>query len=219
MNRWSALVVGLAVVFAACTGTPDVVEVEPDDPSESAEGVLAVVLDALRSQDAAPIAAVTDLTQIPLLALAEGTAVRQVAGFSNSDRSAVAANFWSGFIGQLESSLGSGLRQLRSGELERSETEGVRFAAVDLVVTSSDPRRLVLRETESGWVLDLIASFASPLVGLIPDVAQTMRVFGDATLLEDLRGYEPSVRFILDDVGTNPLLDQAAIAALESVIR
>ena len=209
-----------AVVFAACSGTPTA-STEPveDPPGLTPESVFDALIDAVGRTDHPAAADLTDPAQIPLLALAEGVEAGRVAEFTDADRQAVAANFWAGFASQLEASLGVSIGDLRQGDVIRT-FESTGFATVDLVLGSdASVRRLVVRDTPSGWVVDLIASFPSPLLGLIPDAAQAIRASGDGTLLGDLRGYEVSVRYLLADPEADALLNQAATAALEAIVR
>lgn len=214
--------IGLCLILSACTGgtvpsSTTVVEEPPATPEEA----FAELLDALDDDDYERAARLTDSRQMTLLAIAEGVEARQVAQVNSADRSLIARNFWSSFHAQLEVSLGSELSNLPRGEVERRALDGVEFARIDLASVGDDaaPRRLVAREESTGWTVDLIASFPSALLGLIPDAAQAIRAVGDQILLEDLHGYEVSVRFILADPTIDPLLSQAATAALESIVR
>lgn len=209
------------VVLASCSGTPTA-STEPvqDPPGLTPESVFDELVDAVGRGDHSAAADLTDPEQIPLLALAEGVEAGRVASFTDADRQAVAANFWAGFASQLESSLGVSIGDLRQGEVVRTEFESTGFSIVDLVLGSdASVRRMVVRDTPTGWVVDLIASFPSPLLGLIPDAAQAIRASGDETLLEELRGYEISVGYLLADPETDALFNQAATAALEAIIR
>lgn len=184
------------------------------------EAVFTELVDALGEGEPERTAALTDPLQIPLLVIAEGVEARQVADLTATDRTMAVANFWQGFATQLSSSLGTELSQLQRGEFRRLEIGGSQFATVELVLPAdASVRRLVLRNTDEGWVVDLIASFPSPLLGLIPDAAQAIRASGDEELRQTLRAYEVSVRFILADDEIDPRLHQAATAALEAIVR
>ena len=219
--RWAVLAI-LGVVIASCgNGTELTTTTVADDvPASTPEAIFAELVEALQDDDLAPVAELTDPSQIPLLALAEGLDVRSVAELTEADRAAVATNFWQGFSEQLRASIGVDLGDLRIESIERTSVGDTEFAAVELVYgRDASVRRMVLRNDDAGWVVDLIASFPSPLVGQIPNAAQLIRSISDPGLTESLRGYEPSVRFVLEDPGLEPLLNQAGTAALESIVR
>ena len=221
MTKSARVVVALSLAVSACTGG-SVPETSPDDAGhpDSPDAVFTALVEALAADGFDSAATLTDPAQITVLAIAEGAEPRQVATFSEEDRAAVAANFWSGFSEQLRSSIGGGLGDLAAGDFVRHSEAGAQFATVDLVSADGSPiRRLVLRNTADGWLVDLLASFPAPLLGLIPGAAQGIRSLGDERLLADLRSYEASVAFVLADPDADPLLTQAAMAALEAIVR
>lgn len=221
MKRLLIRTLSCCLVLSACGGEsqPTSTSIE-SRPNTTPEVAFAELVEALEAGEPERTAALTDPLQIPLLVIAEGVQARQVADLTAADRTLVAVNFWKGFAEQLSSSLGAGFAQLQSGELGRVEVAGSQFAVVDLVLPAdASARRLVFRDTDEGWVVDLIASFPSPLLGLIPDAAQAIRASRDAELSETLRTYEASVRFVLADDEIDPRLNQAATAALEAIVR
>lgn len=221
MTKPASVVVALSLVLSACLGgsVPEPVPDEAGSP-DSPEAVFDALVEALATDAFDTAATLTDPAQITVLAIAEGAEPRQVATFSEEDRAAVAANFWSGFSEQLRSSIGGGLGDLGAGDFVRRDEAGAQFATVVLSSTEDSPvRRLVLRNTANGWLVDLLASFPAPLLGLIPGAAQGIRSLGNEQLLTDLRSYETSVAFVLADPDADPLLSQAATAALEAIVR
>jgi hypothetical protein len=214
-------ILALALVVAGCTGSvaPTSTTSPPSLPT-TAQGVFEQLVEALQARDHARAARLTDQSQIALLAVAEGLGPREVTALTAADLEAVASNFWSGFSSQLESSLGVGLRGLRAGQIRDAQAGAARFAVVELTLPSdASVRRLVIRDTPSGWVIDLVASFPSPLLGFIPDAAEVIRVTGDEKLKGDLIGFEDSILFVLDDPDMPSQLNQAALAALEAIVR
>jgi hypothetical protein len=214
-------ILALTLVVAACTGSvaPTSTTSPPSLPT-TAQGVFEQLVEALQARDHARAARLTDQSQIALLAVAEGLGPREVTALTAADLEAVASNFWSGFSSQLESSLGVGLRGLRAGQIRDAQAGAARFAVVELTLPSdASVRRLVIRDTPSGWVIDLVASFPSPLLGFIPDAAEVIRVTGDEKLKGDLIGFEDSILFVLDDPDMPSQLNQAALAALEAIVR
>lgn len=214
-------ILALALVVAACTGSvaPTSTTSPPSLPT-TAQGVFEQLVEALQAGDHARAARLTDQSQIPLLAVAEGLGPREVTALTAADLEAVASNFWSGFSSQLQASLGVGLRGLRAGEIRDAQAGAARFAVVELTLPSdASVRRLVIRDTPAGWVIDLVASFPSPVLGFIPDAAEVIRVTGDEKLKGDLIGFEDSILFVLDDPDMPPQLNQAALAALEAIVR
>lgn len=221
MNSFLRISIALCLILSACRGgtvpsSTTVVERLPATP----EAVFGALLDALDADDFETAAQLTDSGQMTLLAIAEGVEARQVALLSSTDRRRIARNFWSTFHAQLEASIGTELANLPVGEVERRAAGDVEFARIDLGSgEDAGRRRLVVRQTPRGWAVDLIASFPSALMGLIPDAAQAIRAAGDQVLMDDLGGYEASVRFILADPTLDAVLSQAATAALESIVR
>jgi hypothetical protein len=215
-----AVLIALSLVLAACAANSSP---EPDSDEgpvpTSPEGVVLQLLEALQAGEADRAGELTDPLQFPLLAIAEGVGPREIASLTPADFTVVASNFWSGFAAQLESTLGRGLAGVRVGDATRSEAGDSRFASVDLLLPDASTRRVVLRDTPVGWVIDLIASFPSPLLTRVPEAANVIRLSGDEGLRENMFGYEDSILFIFDDSTTEALLNQAAIAALEAIAR
>lgn len=211
----------LCALLAACGQTAEPTPTTAADRVASTpEEVFAGLVEALRTDDLDSVAELTDPSQIPLLAIAEGLDVRAVADLTAADRAAVSMNFWEGFAAQLRASIGVDLSDLRVETVDRVEVGDTAFASVELVHgRDASVRRIVLRDTDSGWVVDLIASFPSPMLGQIPNAAQLIRSIGDPSLTDGLRGYEPSVRFLLEGPALDPLLNQAGTAALEAIVR
>lgn len=219
MRLLVAVVVALATVACgeAADTAPTVDEVRSLTPEEVFER-LAMALD---ESEFAVAAEMTDVSQFPILAIAEGTGPREVAALSPVDLQAVGANFWSGFATQLRSAVDAGLGDLAVGPATRSVAGGSEFATIELSVpTETAVRSIVMRETDGGWVVDLIASFPSPVLGLVPNTAQVIRSSGDGALRDSLAGFEDSVIYVLERSGSDePMLNQAALAALESIVR
>ncbi|MEX1004993.1 MAG: hypothetical protein WD990_10945 [Acidimicrobiia bacterium] len=221
MSAPSALVAVFCLLLGACGGGADSTTTTLDTPAPSTpEAVFAELVEALSSDDLESVVDLTDPAQVPLLAIAEGHDARSVAAFTAADRAAVSMNYWQGFAEQLRASIGVDLADLQIDSVDRIEVGETEFAAVELVLgRDASTRRMVLRNSADGWVVDLIASFPSPLLGQIPDAAQLIRSTGIPALTDSLRGYEPSVRFVLEDAGLDPLLVQAGTAALEAIVR
>lgn len=218
MSRY-LLIVWLAGMLVACSTTTEPTT-EDTVPSTDPEIVMERFLAAVADDDFEEAARLTDVRQVTLLAVAEGIASSDVAAFTPVDRHSVLVNFWEGFVSQLRASLGSSIEGMRDGDIERSSAGGASFAGTDLVRSSDGSQRnLVLRHTDEGWRLDLIASFPQAFLVLLPDVAQAVRASGDPTLIGDLRGYGASIEHILAQPDMDPVLEQAAIAALEATVR
>ena len=213
-------VVAAALVLAACAADPSPQPDSDEGPvPTSPEGVVFQLLEALNADEADRAAELTDSLQFPLLAIAEGVGPREIASLTTPDLAVVASNFWSGFAAQLRSTLGTGLAGVSVGDVTLSEAGDSRFASVDLLLPDASTRRVVLRDMPGGWVIDLIASFPSPVLTRVPEAANVIRLSGDEDLRENMFGYEDSIRFIFDESATEPLLNQAAIAALEAIAR
>ncbi len=215
----SALAVLLLLVLAACdsaTSTPDEI-VEAESPT-GPEAVAEALIDALRADDPSLAASLADPAQIPLLAIAEGLGTRGLNQLTPADLDLVASNFWSGFAAQLRTSLGTA--DLAVGEVAVVEVGASRFGVVELErPPDASIRRLVLRETPDGWLVDLVASFPFPLLGRFPEAADLARAADNQDLRDSLTAMEDSVLFVLEDPDVAPQLHQAAVAALESIGR
>lgn len=210
----------LTVLLAACSGG-----VEPSSTTiplvtEDYEAVFERWVTALEMSDFETAADLTIGVQIPLLALAEGFSGTHVATLTEADRTMIAVNFWKGFIGQAEPMLGSPVGSLRAEDWVETVAGGTNFALADLFRSSdASVRGIVLRNTADGWKLDLIASFPSAMINLVPDAAQVIRATGDNRLLEDMRSWQPSVELVIAESADDPVVNQAGLAALEAIIR
>jgi hypothetical protein len=209
----------LIMLLAACSGGAGSQDDSPDlgelaDP----EDVVAAVIEALNEDDPRRAADLSDAAQVPLLAIAEGLGARGLSQLTTADLDLVATNFWSGFAAQLRSSLGAS--DLVIGDMTIIEVGDSRFAVVDLErPADASVRRLVLRETVDGWVVDLVASFPFPLLARVPEAADISRSVGDAAFRRTLVEMEDSILLVLDDPDVAPQVHQAALAALESIGR
>lgn len=210
----------LTVLLAACSGGVDPASTTIPPANDDYEAVFERWVTALETSDFETAADVTIEVQIPLLALAEGLSGSQVAALTDADRVAIASNFWSGFIGQAEPMLGSPVGSLRVEDWMETVAGGTDFAVAELFRSSdASVRRVVLRDTADGWKLDLISSFPSAMINLVPDAAQVIRASGDARLLDDMRAWQPSVELVIAETTEDPLLNQAGLSALEAIIR
>ena len=209
----------LMVLLAACTGGA----AGQDDPLDvgdlaDPEDVVAAVIEAVRHDDPGRAAQLSDAAQVPLLAIAEGLGGRGLSQLTTADLDLVATNFWSGFAAQLRSSLGAS--DLVIGDMTMVAIGDSHFAVVDLErPADASVRRLVLRETADGWVVDLIASFPFPLLGRIPEAADIARSVEDSAFRQVLLEMEDSILLVLGDPDLAPQVHQAGLAALESIGR
>lgn len=221
MRRLVAVVV---IAVAACTSAPAGSN-DPDasqtlDPVEAASGseALDVLRRALTAGDDAAAAAVTDVTQLPLVALADGADADLVAALTAAELQAVGVNFWAGFRERFELVAGLDAGALEVRDTTVRDVEGVQFAAGDFVNrVDGSGRTIVVRDVDGQWVVDLVATFPSPLLLAVPEsVAESMRR-GQAELVDALRALEPSIRWVLTSESVEPDLEQAAIAALQAI--
>jgi hypothetical protein len=219
VRRFVVLIALLALV--GCGSDAESVPTDVVEPPATPEEVFDLLSRALDDSDFVAAAELSDVSQFPILAIAEGTGPREAAALTSSDLIAVGANFWSGFAAQLRSAVDAGLGDLAAGPATRSVAGDAEFATIELTVPSEPAvRTIVLRDTADGWVVDLIASFPSPVLGLVPNAAQVIRSSGDIGLREALAGYEDSVQFVLERSGADePMLNQAALSALEAIVR
>lgn len=218
MRRGAAVV---ALLLAGCSGGADPSSTTVTAPvDESYADAFTALVEALEASDFETAADLTATSHIPLLALAEGLTGPQVAGLTDADRRAVAANFWSGFVAQLQPTLGSPLSAMRIERWTESEVGDTNFAIAELFRSAdASVRRMVMIEGDDGWTVDLLASFPSAMINLVPDAAQVIRATGDQQLIAALRDWQPSVELVIDLTADDPLLNQAGLQALESIIR
>ena len=210
----------LTVLLAACSGGVEPSSTTIPPATDDYEAVFERWVTALETSDFETAADLTIGVQIPLLALAEGLSGSQVATLTEADREAIAANFWSGFIDQAEPMLGSPVGSLRAEDWVETVAGGTNFALADLFRSSdASVRRIVFMNSADGWKLDLIASFPSAMINLVPDAAQVIRAIGDGRLLEDMRAWQPSVELVIAETTEDPVLNQAGLSALEAIIR
>lgn len=210
----------LAMLVAACSGVPEPSSTSAPPATDDYETEFDHWVTALKMSDFEAAADLTVGSQIPLLALAEGLSGSQVAVLTEADRELIAVNFWEGFIDQAEVMLGLPVASLRVDDWAETTAGGVNFALADLFRSSdASVRGFVLVDTADGWKIDLIASFPSAMINLVPDAAQVIRATGDARLLEDMRAWQPSVELVIAESAENPLLNQAGLVALEAIIR
>lgn len=210
----------LVVILAACSGAAEPSTTDVPPKADTYETAFDRWVTALEMSDFEGAAELTIGSQVPLLALAEGLSGSQVAVLTEADRKVIAANFWEGFIGQAESMLGSPIGSLRVEDWAETTAGGANFALAELFRSSdASVRSIVVVDTADGWKIDLVASFPSAMINLVPDAAQVIRATGDARLLADMHAWQPSVELVIAESGEDPLLNQAGLMALEAVIR
>lgn len=212
--------VAFVVLLIACSGGPEEASTTLPEETDTYESAFDGWVSALEAADFDAAADLTFSRQVPLLALAEGLSGPQVAALTEADRALIAVNFWEGFIGQAEPMLGSRVGALRVEDWIETAAGGRSFALADLLRSSdASVRRVVFVDTADGWKLDLIASFPSAMINLVPDAAQVIRATGDARLLEDMREWQPSVELVIAESADDAVINQAGLAAFESIIR
>ena len=173
---------------------------------------------ALATADDAAAAAVTDMAQLELVALGDGADADVVSGLTSAELRSVGANFWAGFRERFALVAGIEAGALEVGETTERTVQGRRFVSGALIHRlDGSERTIVVRESDGRWVVDLVATFPSPLLLAVPEaVGEAMRR-GSVEVVEGLRDLEPSVRWVLTSDDVDPELEQAAIAALQSI--
>ena len=210
----------LVLVLVACAGGTEPSSSTAPAATDSYERAFDRWVSALETSDFEAAAGLTFEPHIPLLALAEGLSGAQVAVLTDADRTVIAANFWEGFVGQAGPMLGSPVSALRVDEWTETNAGGQDFALADLFRSSdASVRRIVFVDTADGWKIDLIASFPSAMINLVPDAAQVIRATSDARILEDMQDWRPSVELVIAESADDPVVNQAGLAALESIVR
>ena len=213
----------VVTMLGACSGTGGAVTTTTAPvPARAASPTETVnrLLEALRRSDLAEAAGLVDPDQLPLVALTEGEMPRAVAGMEPTELRTVGENFWAGFVDQFGTFLSVDVGDLRVESVVERRAGRSDFAQVEVVLGVDASRRsFVCRRVQSGWVLDLVASFPSPLLVAIPGAFDAVRQSGDAELIAVMKGLEDSARYVLEDGTAVPELNQAALAAVEAIER
>ncbi len=220
--------VAVALVLAACDA-PRVESTTAAAPvgtvlvSPSPEEAVQRLLGALAEGRFDEAATLVPAEQWSLVALAEGADLADVADVYRSGGLDVGINFWSGFTTGMADTLGVGPAALRVGDVRRFVAGGRSFAEVNVYqAKDASFRRIVTVADDSGWAVDVVASFAEALVPRLAQEADKVLSTsgGDAaTVLEAMRGAEASFRAVVSLDRVSPELYQAAVVAVEAITR
>lgn len=215
---------GLAflVLLAACTGggvqtTTSVVTTRPGPgaPEETFDSLRR----ALAGGDDQWAAALTDPGQFALVASADGADAAVVMALDIAERLAVGANFWGGFRERFALVAGVDVGSLSVGDATTRTVDGVGFSSGEFLNRlDGSGRTIVLRQLDDGaWVVDLVATFPSPLLLAVPEAVEGARRDGEPAFVEELRGLEHSIRWLLSSDDLDPQIQQAGLAALQAI--
>ncbi len=212
------------MMLGACTAeqpAPEPTNAENSNGPASPELAISELFRLLRRENVGEVQGLTAPGQMVIVALAEGVSVDDALLLQTTGVDVVARNFWTGFRQSLRDALGEDTIDVRIGEVERFAVEGTSFARVPVLFPlDGADRTFYVMETPSGWVIDVIATFAPALVPKIPELADAVRRNPDAAELgEVLRSLDPSLEVVAQDADTDVAVMQAVVAALEAIRR
>lgn len=198
------------VLLASCSSSePPATTAAPrggDTPQQAVE----VLVDAIRQRRFDDTVGVTVAEQMPFIVVVEGGTIAEALA---ADPDQVASNFWRSFAQALGPEALAGLAVEPSGTrpFQVRETE---FAKV-VVKVGGTARTLVVRETDEGWQVDVVASFAEVLGGRYGAAAdQILESPQAAGLVPDLRDQAVSLEAVLSLPGIGGQVGQAMLAVV-----
>lgn len=207
MLRWVPAVV---LVTACGAGSVATTQAAPAG-AESAVAAVEELLDALRRRDFDAASTTVAPGQMTLVFLVEGGSVADAASI---DEGEVARNFWAAFADALGP---EALAQLApvEGAPTTFVARQIEFAAVPVAVTD-ESRSFVARRTESGWKVDVLASFAAVIGSRYAPAIERAIGGPEASILEpDLLIQKPSFEAVLQLPGITGSLQQAMLLSVE----
>lgn len=219
MRRSVSLIAALALVAAACGGesgeSTSTTVVEFDDPRT----VVQDLVEALIDEDWSGTEGLADERHIAFLTAIERGSSREVASMLRAGiPSEVRVDFWSSFALSLPTYTGESITRIQVGSVtDQFVVDGNEYVAVDMFVADSKAE-WILRLTDEGWVLDLIATFGT---GFLPNLRAWFAFIGtsgDAAYIRDeFESEMPSLMAGLDRLPLGPLPDNAREAADELI--
>ena len=156
------VVLALAVVLAACGGTPEEPAADPAVEAAGAASPEAAVTSVMRGiddADGALLEAMTVTDQLPLVALVEGATPVEAAAALGFASEQVASQFWQSFANGIEDFLGAAVADIRIGEVRTIDVPGARYAGVEVMFPLDNAERSFVVTDRNGWQVDLIATF------------------------------------------------------------
>ena len=211
---WVTVPLVASVVLAACGDTPSVdlpPAVDPDDPAAT----LQQLLDALADDRLADTAAYVDEDQLALLTFLDGTPPQRVAAMIEGEVPAdVRVAFWGTFADSVAATSGESIGRLEVGE-QSPVGDGDTFVSVDTTIGATGlTSPWVLRATDRGWQVDLLATFGGVFAPNLWVWSETLSE-GNArqVILDAIVTYRPSLT-LARQRGEGRLPDEA-IEALE----
>ena len=149
-------------------------------------------------------------------AIERGTASEVAAMLRSGVPSVVREDFWESFAESVPLFTGESIARIQVlGESDRFFLEGADFVVIDIHVADGTAH-WILRLTEGGWVVDLLATFGT---GLLPNLRGWFAFIGAdenaAYVRDEFRAEVPSLRAGLEKLPLGPLSDVAQAAADE----
>jgi hypothetical protein len=206
-----ARMVLVTVLLMACGGGSAETTQAPPAGAESALAAVEGLLDALRRRDFDAASDMIAPGQMTLVFLVEGGSVVDATSL---DEQEIARNFWAAFADALGPQSLAQLAPL-GGAPSSFVVREVEFAAVPVAMID-ESRSLVARRTESGWKVDVLASFAAVIGSRYAPAIERALTSPEASLLEpDLVTQKPSFEAVLQLPGITGSLQQAMLLSVE----
>lgn len=204
------VVLGVSLLTACGAGSAETTQAAPAG-AESALAAVESLLDSLRRRDFDAASATIAPGQMTLVFLVEGGTVADAISIDEDD---VARNFWAAFADALGPEALAQLAPVEGAPVTFVARQ-VEFAAVPVAV-SDESRSFVARRTESGWKVDVLASFAAVIGSRYAPAIERAISAPEAPILEpDLSLQKPSFEAVLQLPGITGSLQQAMLLSVE----
>ena len=218
MMRPFIVTIAWFIAVAACGGSEDIASStagveELADPRSVALDLVEALIDG----EYQATEGLVDERHLAMLTSVERGTSREVAAMLRAGLpDDVRRDFWESFAESLPSYTGESIARVQVGSVtDRYTVEGAEFASVDVFVANGRVE-WIMRKSESGWLLDLFASFGT---GFLPNLRAWFAFIGtdgDAAFIRDEFELEiPSLKAGLERLPLGPLEDDAREAADE----
>ncbi|HSF85679.1 MAG TPA: hypothetical protein VLG28_08500 [Acidimicrobiia bacterium] len=176
MFRHLVLLLATALVAAACSGEEPVVTTDLASP----EQVVAEWFAALAEGDLPELDAVTDPANVALAAGAENAfSVDQMKAVVETGLpAATRRSYWNSFGDSFVEFLGAELDEIVVSGTEEFSVDDVDFAAV-FVMRQGQDSEIIVRRTDTGWVVDMVATVGPALAVQIRRLVDSIVRHGD----------------------------------------
>lgn len=166
MIRRTTILVLAALVLAACSGGG-----EDDAANATPERTVVAWFEAIDSGDSEVASgSVSDISLAVMLGIENGLDATTISAYIDEGVPAdLATGYWASFGVGFAEFAARPISTLTVGEGEVFETEGTMFAAVPISAGAGSESVVLVRETEDGWKVDLIATLADGFGTVLAD--------------------------------------------------